>query len=189
MCPEFVPSGIACRFVLVPGEIHYCRHDRAGQHFSVANGVDADLVENIYLVFVKHRYFPLVGLFVGTVVRPEFEHRPALVRHQKGRYFVESLAQETLEIEVSRVGSCLVEIRLCRFPEFRIVPDCPFHPVISRDVGINEQQQTPFFSLFLIRDESACFDLLPIIGRDQYVAEKVVQAVRVSFQRVDSPFV
>ena len=53
--------------------------------------------------------------------------------------------------------------------------------MISRDVGINEQQQTPFFSLFLIRDESACFDLLPIIGRDQYVAEKVVQAVRVCF--------
>ena len=189
MCPEFVPGGIACRFVLVPGEVRHRRHDRTGQYLSVANGVDADLVENIYLVFVKHRYFPLVGLFVGTVVRPEFEHRPALVRHQKGRYFVESLAQETLEIEVSRVGSCLVEIRLCRFPEFRIVPDCPFHSVISRDVGINEQQQTPFFFLFLIRDESACFDILPVIGRDQCVAEKAVQAVRIFFQCVDSPFV
>jgi hypothetical protein len=51
-------------------------------------------------------------------------------------------------------------------------PFLAVNPVISRDVGINEQQQTPFFSLFLIRDESACFDLLPIIGRDQYVAEK-----------------
>ena len=53
----------------------------------------------------------------------------SLVRHQKGRYFVESFAQETFEIEVSRVGSRLVEIRLCRFPEYRVVPDGPFHPV------------------------------------------------------------
>ena len=189
MCPEFVPGGIACRFVLVPGEVHHRRHDRTGQYLSVANGVDADLVEDIYFIFIEHRYFPLVGLFVGTVVRPEFEQCPALVRHQKGRYFVESFAQETFEIEVSRVGSRLVEIRLCRFPEYRVVPDGPFHPVVSRDVGINEQQQTPFFFLFFIRDESAGFDLLPVIGRDQCVAEKAVQAVRISFQCVDSPFV
>ena len=84
MCPEFVPGGIACRFVLVPGEVHHRRHDRTGQYLSVANGVDADLVEDIYFIFIEHRDFPLVGLFVGTVVRPKFEQRPALVRHQKG---------------------------------------------------------------------------------------------------------
>ena len=140
MCPEFVPGGIACRFVLVPGEVHHRRHDRTGQYLSVANGVDADLVEDIYFIFIEHRDFPLVGFFVGTVVRPEFEQRPVLVRHQKGRYFVESFAQETFEIEVSRVGSPLVEIRLCRFPEYRILPDGSFHPVVSRDVGLNEQQ-------------------------------------------------
>ena len=189
MCPEFVPGGVACRFVLVPGEVHHRWHDRTGQHFPVANRVDADLVENIYFVFIEHRDFPLVGLFVGTVVCPEFEHCPALVRHQKGRYFVESFTQETFEIEVSRVGSRPVEIRLCRFPEYRIVPDRPFYLMKSRDIGIDEQQQTPFFFLFLIGSESSDFDVLPVIGRDQCIVEKVVQTVTTPFQCVDAPFV
>lgn len=61
--------------------------------------------------------------------------------------------------------------------------------MISHDVGIDEQQQTPFFFLFFIGGEGTGFDALPVIGRYQYIVEKVVQAVRAFFQRVDTPFV
>ncbi|MEI3119386.1 MAG: hypothetical protein V8T12_12715 [Parabacteroides johnsonii] len=52
-----------------------------------------------------------------------------------------------------------------------------------------DKQQTPFFFLFFIGGEGTGFDALPVIGRYQYIAEKVVQAVRAFFQRVDTPFV
>jgi len=189
MLAELVPGFCACRFVLIPGEVHDRRHNRSGHYLAVADGVDAYFVEYLDLVVVEHGDFPLVCLFVRAVVSAQFQERPVLVRHSHHRDFVECFAKVAFEVEVGWLGSRLVEERLGGFPERGVFPYILLYLVIGVDIGIDEQQQAAFLFLFLVRGESAGFDILPVIGRDQGITEKGIQSVSVSFQCVDAPFV